>query len=192
MKSSKYYVRKTHRYLSVFIGIQFFFWTIGGLYFSWTNINHIHGDHLINFPEAKVNVSNNLITPNTAVLNAGLTSKKISKINLANVLGKTVYRIYSDTNLVMVNAKTGQIRPPLNKNEAINFAKQLFKPNTNVTTTEYVTKQNINRHYQYRGGPLPAWAVSFKHPSNSVIYISAKKGSFETIRNKQWRLFDFL
>ncbi|PCH49877.1 MAG: hypothetical protein COC22_06195 [Flavobacteriaceae bacterium] len=92
----------------------------------------------------------------------------------------------------MVNATTGQIRPPLNKNEAITFAKQLFKPNNNVTTTEYITKQNIKKHYQYRGGPLPAWAVNFKHSSNSVIYISAKKGNFETIRNNQWRLFDFL
>ena len=149
MKSLKYYVRKTHRYLGVFIGIQFFLWTIGGLYFSWSNIDRIRGDHLINFPDTKVTIGNNLITPNTAVLNAGLTSKKISKINLASVLGKTVYRIYSDTNLVMVNAKTGQVRPPLNKNEAINFAKQLFKPNNNVTTTEYVTKQNIKKQFMY-------------------------------------------
>ena len=36
-------VRKTHRYLGLIIGIQFLAWTISGLYFSWTNIDEIHG-----------------------------------------------------------------------------------------------------------------------------------------------------
>ncbi|MCP4054222.1 MAG: hypothetical protein GY739_14435, partial [Mesoflavibacter sp.] len=38
-------IRKTHRYLGLFIGIQFLMWTISGLYFSWTDIDEIHGDH---------------------------------------------------------------------------------------------------------------------------------------------------
>ena len=37
--------RKVHRFLGIFIGIQFLFWTVSGLYFSWTNIDEIHGDH---------------------------------------------------------------------------------------------------------------------------------------------------
>jgi len=192
MKSSQYYVRKTHRYLGLFIGIQFLLWTVGGLYFSWTNIDHIHGDHLINFPNTKINVTDSLITPNKAVSITGLNPKKVTGISLANVLGKTVYRIYADSTLVMVNAKTGKLRPPLNKMEATNFAKQIFKQNIDVKSVVYVTKENAMEHYQYRGGPLPAWAVSFKHPSNSVIYISAKLGRFEKIRNGQWRLFDWL
>ena len=38
-------IRKAHRYLGVFLGIQFLMWTISGMYFSWTDINEIHGDH---------------------------------------------------------------------------------------------------------------------------------------------------
>lgn len=45
--------RKTHRFLGVFIGLQFLFWTISGLYFSWTDINEIHGDHY----KKEVNIS---------------------------------------------------------------------------------------------------------------------------------------
>lgn len=37
--------RKTHRYLGLFLGLQFLMWTISGIYFSWTDINEIHGDH---------------------------------------------------------------------------------------------------------------------------------------------------
>ena len=36
--------RKTHRFLGIFIGIQFLFWTLSGLYFSCTNLDEIHGE----------------------------------------------------------------------------------------------------------------------------------------------------
>ena len=39
-------IRKSHRYLGLFLGIQFLFWTIGGLYFSWTNIKNIRGEDI--------------------------------------------------------------------------------------------------------------------------------------------------
>ena len=41
---TNYLIRRTHRYLGVLLGIQFLFWTIGGLYFSWSNMDEIHGD----------------------------------------------------------------------------------------------------------------------------------------------------
>jgi hypothetical protein len=43
--------RKTHRFLGIFIGIQFLFWTLSGLYFSWTNLDEIHGDQYRKAPE---------------------------------------------------------------------------------------------------------------------------------------------
>ena len=41
-------IRKTHRYLGLIIGIQFLAWTVSGLYFSWTDLDEIHGDQFIN------------------------------------------------------------------------------------------------------------------------------------------------
>lgn len=38
-------IRKTHRWLGVILGVQFFLWTVGGLYFSWSDMDEIHGDH---------------------------------------------------------------------------------------------------------------------------------------------------
>ena len=37
-------IRKAHRYLGLFLGVQFLMWTISGMYFSWTDIDEIHGD----------------------------------------------------------------------------------------------------------------------------------------------------
>ena len=43
--------RKVHRYLGLFIGVQFLFWTLGGLYFSWNNMNDVHGKTLLDKSE---------------------------------------------------------------------------------------------------------------------------------------------
>ena len=45
------YTRKTHRYLGLFIGVQFLFWTIGGLYFSWNDMDDVHGETLLDKTE---------------------------------------------------------------------------------------------------------------------------------------------
>jgi len=55
-KNSNYNIRKTHRYLGVFIGIQFLFWTLGGLYFSWNNMNDVHGETLLNKKKSILNL----------------------------------------------------------------------------------------------------------------------------------------
>ena len=66
IKNRSYYLRKTHRYLGVIIGIQFMAWTVGGLYFSWNNIDKVHGDHLrksVSFLNADLQVA----SPTTAL-----------------------------------------------------------------------------------------------------------------------------
>ena len=45
-------IRRVHRYLGIFLGIQFLIWTISGMYFSWTNIDDIHGDQFRNMEYA--------------------------------------------------------------------------------------------------------------------------------------------
>ena len=43
-KNTALRIRKTHRYLGLFIGLQFLAWTVSGLYFSWTDLDEIHGE----------------------------------------------------------------------------------------------------------------------------------------------------
>ena len=75
-KSKNYYIRKTHRWLGVILGIQFLLWTIGGLYFSWSNMDEVHGDfQKKNAPLLSSNIS--LVSP-TMVLD---TIKKVHRID---------------------------------------------------------------------------------------------------------------
>ena len=59
-----------------------------------------------------------------------------------------------------------------------------------VKKIEYV--KETNAHHEYRGRPLPAYAIHFDHPEELVAYVDAKSGQFQRIRHQSWRWFDFL
>ena len=62
------FIRKTHRYLGLFIGIQFLGWTISGIYFSWNSIDNVHGDHL-RASSAFISPDVNVASPTIAIAN---------------------------------------------------------------------------------------------------------------------------
>ena len=76
IKSKQFYIRKTHRWLGLLLGVQFLMWTMSGLYFSWSNIDEIHGDfQKNNAPLLSINTA--LVSPTIALD----TIKKNSKID---------------------------------------------------------------------------------------------------------------
>jgi hypothetical protein len=52
--------------------------------------------------------------------------------------------------------------------------------------------ETVDRHHEYRGRPLPVYRVAFEAPEKLVAYVSVRDGSFQTIRHRAWRWFDFL
>lgn len=204
-KSKHYYIRKTHRWLGVILGIQFLLWTIGGLYFSWSNMDEVHGDfQKKNAPLLSSDIS--LISP-TMVLD---TIKKVHRIDsvvsiqLIEILGKPFYQvrcisaIHNGANHEhdmqamnhLADAITGQLRGPLTKEEAVDVAKMRFNGEPKVKSVEYLT--GTNGHHEYRESPLPAYAITFEHPSKTTVYVASELGTIQKFRNNKWRIFDFL
>ncbi len=201
LKNRNYYLRKTHRYLGVIIGIQFLLWTIGGLYFSWNDLDNVHGDHLRK-SVSYLSTDFNSISPSEAVKNLrqDRAVDSIQSVNLINILGKPIYQInyfsghsgegmHLHTYAALADAQTGEIRSPLTKEEAIHVAKANIIASAELTQVEYLEK--TNGHHEYRGRPLPVWAVTFEKPA-CTLYVSGELGTFQTIRHNQWRAFDFL
>ena len=204
-KSKHFYIRKTHRWLGVLLGIQFLLWTLGGLYFSWSNMDDVHGDlQKRNPPHFSSNIS--LVSP-TMVLD---TIKKVHPIDsvvsiqLIEILGKPFYQVRcvgefhdmanhkQDMHIMnhLANAETGQLREALTKEEAIRVALTRFNGNPNVATVEYL--KNTNGHHEYRENPLPAYAVTFERPVQTTVYVASELGTVQKFRNNKWRVFDFL
>ena len=191
-KSRHYYIRKTHRYLGLILGIQFLFWTVSGLYFSWTDLDEIHGDFQHkHVPRLIGDVS--LTSPNKIISQIGKVDS-INSLQLINILGKPHYSFsyYQGTKLskVIADAESGLVRNPISKEEAVKIASESFNGKPVIKTVEYIT--STHGHHEYRSKPLPAWAVTFDHETSTTVYVSAEIGKVESFRNSKWRLFDFL
>jgi hypothetical protein len=126
-KSKHYYIRKTHRYLGVILGIQFLFWTISGLYFSWTDIDEVHGDFQHKHPP-KLKAGIHLTSPDTILQQ--VKPDLINSIQIVTILLKPFYSINytkeKQNKLILADAETGTIRMPVGKDEAIKIAAESF------------------------------------------------------------------
>ncbi len=120
----------------------------------------------------------------------------IFDIRLIQLLGNPVYQItYSKEHdrakkIQLANAETGELRPALSKNEATEIAQQNFSNDAKVKQVEYLT--STNGHHEYREQPLPAFAITFEHPTNTTVYVASELGTVQKFRNNKWRIFDFL
>lgn len=199
MKKAEFHrkIRKSHRWLGVILGIQFLFWTIGGLYFSWSNMDEVHGDHQkahIHPIESDIKLAN--LQDIIQKIKLKDTVNYIFDIRLIQLLGEPVYQIFYSKEhdrgkkVQLAYAVSGELRSPLTKKEATEIAQQNFSDDGKVKVVEYLT--TTNGHHEYRESPLPAYAVTFEHPSNTTVYVSSELGTVQKFRNNKWRIFDFL
>ncbi|MBL1279350.1 MAG: PepSY domain-containing protein [Fluviicola sp.] len=174
-------IRKTHRYLGLFLGIQFLFWTISGLYFSWTDIDEIHGDHFKNEeyspPVFSGLIGMNELTPKTSV----------STIQLRSINEQPFYLINGEK---LYDAISGKLKNDISEEEALSIAKERMKASMEVKSIELITE--TDKHHEFRGGPLPSYVISYKGDDEVKAYVAKSSASFITVRHKAWRWFDFL
>lgn len=174
-------IRKTHRYLGLFMGIQFLMWTISGLYFSWTDIDEIHGDQFLN-ENVQPTVFKNLKSPSELGSELVITS-----LELKEIANKPYYWI---NKTILIDASTGSIKEGLTKEEGLLVAEKHMIEGLEITGIEKIN--STGNHSEYRSGLLPAYVISYDTPENIKAYIAVKDGSFQAVRHRDWRWFDFL
>ena len=187
-------VRHWHRRLSIFVGIQLALWTVSGIYFAWTDIDEIRGDDRRAAP-VPVPFGSEWVAP-TAVDFEG--AGRVAPTALADVAVVAIdegifYRLVdADGNVALADVRTGAIRDPLTREEAIDLARASFLPEADVAEVTRVESSDVNAHHEYRGGSLPAWRVTFADDASTRVYVAAVDGAVTKHRNAQWRVFDFL
>lgn len=174
-------IRKIHRYLGLFLGIQFLMWTISGLYFSWTDIDEIHGDQFLNEDKDSVAFSD-LVSPNEI-----LSDTEIESLELRIIADKPYYWINESQ---LVDARTGKTKKSISDKEAIAVAEKHMLSELTVKSIDKLTE--TGKHHEYRGRPLPAYVITYESDENIKAYVSIADGSFQRVRHRSWRWFDFL
>lgn len=174
-------IRQAHRYLGLFLGIQFIMWTVSGLYFSWTDLDEIHGDQFRNMEMDHSSFSGlqspSELNPDTA----------IHTIELREIAGEPYYWINQG---ILQNARTGEKKQGISQEEALAVADHHMIDGLEVENIERIT--STGKHHEYRSGPLPAYVISYNTPENIKAYVAESDGAFKTLRHRDWRWFDFL
>lgn len=174
-------IRKTHRYLGLFLGIQFLFWTISGLYFSWTDIDEIHGDQFKNLTY-QPKPFETLISPTQLNIDTGIRTIELRDINYQPY--------YWINNKQLYSAVDGTPKNEITSDEALYVAKNYMKDNLEVSTIEKI--ETVDLQHEYREKLLPAYVISYDNDEALKAYVSLKDGKFQTVRHRAWRWFDFL
>ena len=173
-------IRKAHRYLGLFLGVQFLFWTISGLYFSWTDLDEIHGNH---FKKEKEQVSfTNLININDLEFKDPIKSFELREI------ADLPYYFINDS--ILFNAYNGNLKDSISLEEAIKISNKNILDKYKISTVDKIYE--VGNHHEYRGKPLPAFVILYEGAEKLKSYVSIIDGKFQTVRHRDWRWFDFL
>ena len=174
-------IRRAHRYLGLFLGLQFLMWTISGLYFSWTNLDEIHGDQFKNLDYQPI-AFDNLISPSEINY-----PEPINRIEIRDIKEEPYFLINES---FLFHARTGEIKKTISEEDAIYIANNYMKEGLEISNVE--TIYETGKHHEYREKLLPAYVINYKSDENLKAYISIKNAKFQTVRHRDWRWFDFL
>lgn len=181
--------RTLHKWLMLFLGLQFVIWSVTGTYMVFMHIDYIHGDSLISNPQTKINPDK--LEYSLAKLLQ--TYPKAEQISVGKLMQQDVYRFAiptkTATQQLMLNAQTGERLSPLNQTTAIALAQYYYLGNEPITDVSLLTD---NPPFELSTRHLPAWRINFDHFSAPSIYISADSGLVVAKRHAFWRLFDWM
>ena len=171
-------VRNTHKYLSFFISLQLFLWTISGIYFAFNKIELVRGEQYrltesfpINFDEVKFSRSD------------------VQQVKAINRLGEIIFVVSGNQGIEYLDP-FGTPVSKLSKSE-------VFEIVSSSSTLEPIDLEEISessKGSEFRGRDLPLYKVTSLNDKDKKInlYLNVFSGEITAVRSLQWRIWDLM
>ncbi len=180
--------RKYHKWLMAFIGVQFLFWSVSGVYMVSMDIHHIHGETLVKNDNPPLELSQVHYTTD-ALLDAFPAA---SNISLDKLLDKHVYRFTNgEHGKLAIDASTGEVVPRIDQTTASKIAQYHYSGSGQIDTITLMTSAS-EMPAELSPRHLPFWQIKFEGLSTPTLYISEHTGELVAKRHNFWRLFDWM
>ena len=171
-------VRNTHKYLSFFISVQLFLWTVSGIYFAFNKIELVRGEQYrltesfpINFNEVKFSRSD------------------VQQVKAINRLGEIIFVVSGSKSTEYLDSFGAPVNK-LNKSEVFEIvsSSSTLKP----IDLEEITESS--KGSEFRGRNLPLYKVTSLNDKDKKInlYLNVFSGEITAIRSHQWRIWDLM
>ena len=178
--------RKYHKWLMLFVGLQFVIWSISGAYMVVFDIDYIHGDGLV--ADNSTFLKSEQI--NYSIADLYSDHPKAKEIELSAMLGNAVYRFNDGKNKYLLNADTGKSLSPISNDDAVLIAKHHYNDaNVAIQQASLITETTP---FELSARHLPVWRIDFDEFASPSFYISAQTGELVTKRHTFWRIFDWM
>ena len=175
--------RKTHKWLSLFVGLQVVIWSLSGLYMTAIHLDIIHGDHLVRETPARSADVSELRDPVAVAAANGAET-----VRLGWVRERPVYVLATEAGDKVVDAVSGgQVAPP-SEVEIRSIAKSTYTGDEQIASAALITEIPG----EIRGRKPPLWRVEFDQWNKPTLYFSPATGELVTRRHELWRIFDFV
>ena len=171
-------VRNTHKYLSFFISLQLFLWTISGIYFAFNKIELVRGEQYrltesfpVNFDEVNFSRSD------------------VYQIKAIKRLDEIIFVVNASKGTEYLNA-LGTPVSKLSKSE-------VFEIVSSSSTLEPIDLEEISessKGSEFRGRDLPLYKVTSLNDKDKKInlYLNVFSGEITAVRSLQWRIWDLM
>ena len=176
-------VRRVHKWLALFVGVQAVIWTVSGMYMVAVHIDHIHGDHLVRSSTPRAQNLAGFVSPAT-ILAAEPSAREVK---LSERLGQAVWRAESPDGAKLFDARSGRPLPPLTIGEVQQAARRIYTGEPNIVSTKLLTASPL----EMQSRKPPYWQVEFEGWNRPTLYISPTTGELISRRHNLWRIFDF-
>ncbi len=171
-------IRKTHRYLSVFIALQLLLWTLSGIYFAFNKIEYVRGEQYRKLQAHGIDFD---------MIDANILGAE--KVRVVSRLGEIVLVISKPTGQKYLNAQ-GHTIDKITPDEALRIVAELtiLKP---LQVSEIMESPPAA---EYRGRNLPLYRVTSQNKEDDKInvYVDAFSGELVAIRSLKWRIWDLM
>ena len=171
-------VRNIHKYLSFFISLQLFLWTISGIYFAFNKIELVRGEQYrvtesfpVNFNEVKFSRSD------------------VQQVKAINRLGEIIFVVSGSKSTEYLDSFGAPVNK-LNKSE-------VFEIVSSSSTLEPIDLEEItesSKGSEFRGRDLPLYKVTSLNDKDKKInlYLNVFSGEITAVRSLQWRIWDLM
>lgn len=177
------FIRRTHKWLALFIGLQVVIWTVTGMYMVAVHIDYIHGDHLVRTPPSPTYRLDQLAPPTSVAALA----PDATEVRLQTMLDRPVWRVETPAAAYLIDARSGEQLPPLNEAQVREVARRIYTGTPDIVAVKLLTEAPL----EMQARKPPYWQVEFKGWNRPTLYISPTTGELISRRHNLWRIFDF-
>ncbi len=181
-------IRKSHKWITLIIGIQALLWMLSGAYMATVDIDFIHGDSLVRNTNELLTIGEQSLYPMNDVLGR---FPDATAVDVVSREGSPYYVISSAGETYLLDATNGVQRSPLTRESIVSLAGHYYAGDGGIVSVNLLSDP-ATKPSEIQTRPLPLWQVNFDDGINTAFYLSPSTGELITRRHTFWRAYDFL